>query len=158
MNTNPIKTLRLARAWSQEQLAELSSLSVRTVQRIENGERASLDTLGAIAAAFGVNVTELMTEESEQTLSGESLELRVQAAKRQVRQESRFWRSLVVYVVVNLVLFVVNRMTSPGSHWFLWPLLIWGGFLALNAVKVFWLRDRWQRWEQARVQRVLRKP
>ncbi|MGL9736199.1 MAG: hypothetical protein ACR5LF_13160 [Symbiopectobacterium sp.] len=42
----------------------------------------SLDTLGAIAAAFGVNVTELMTEESEQTLSGESLELRVQAAKR----------------------------------------------------------------------------
>ncbi|MCW2484245.1 helix-turn-helix transcriptional regulator, partial [Candidatus Symbiopectobacterium sp. NZEC135] len=53
MNTNPIKTLRLARAWSQEQLAELSSLSVRTVQRIENGERASLDTLGAIAAAFG---------------------------------------------------------------------------------------------------------
>ncbi|MGL9750863.1 MAG: helix-turn-helix domain-containing protein [Symbiopectobacterium sp.] len=92
MNTNPIKTLRLASAWSQEQLEELSSLSVRTVQRIENGERASLDTLGAIAAAFGVNVTELMTEESEQTLSGESLELRVQAAKRQVRQESRFWR------------------------------------------------------------------
>ena len=111
-----------------------------------------------IAAAFGVNVTELMTEECEQTVSGESLELRVQAAKRQVRQESRFWRSLIIYIVVNLVLFVVNRMTSPGSHWFLWPLLIWGGFLTLDAMKVFWLRDRWKRWEQARVQRVLRKP
>ncbi|MGL9734364.1 MAG: 2TM domain-containing protein [Symbiopectobacterium sp.] len=46
-------------------------------------------------------------------------------------------------------------MPSPGSHCFLWPLLIWGSFLALNAVKVFWLRDRWQRWELAHVQRVL---
>lgn len=34
------KSLRLARAWSQEQLAELSGLSVRTVQRIENGDRS----------------------------------------------------------------------------------------------------------------------
>ncbi|MGK2888344.1 MAG: helix-turn-helix domain-containing protein [Candidatus Malihini olakiniferum] len=41
MNTHPIKTLRLAQAWSQKQLAKLFSLSVRTVQPIENGERAS---------------------------------------------------------------------------------------------------------------------
>ncbi len=38
-NTNKFKSLRLARAWSQEQLAELSGLSVRTVQRIENGDQ-----------------------------------------------------------------------------------------------------------------------
>lgn len=158
MNPNPIKTLRLSRAWSQEQLAELSSLSVRTVQRIENGERASLDTLGAIAAAFGVNVTELMTEDNEQSLSGESLELRIQGAQRQVRQESHFWRSLILLIIVIPSLFVINQMTSPTTQWYLWPLLIWGSLLLLRALKVFWLRDRWQRWEQARLQKVLRKP
>ena len=33
---NRFKEHRLARAWSQEQLAEMAGLSTRTVQRIEN--------------------------------------------------------------------------------------------------------------------------
>ncbi|WP_192459336.1 2TM domain-containing protein [Musicola keenii] len=154
---NSIKTLRLARAWSQEQLAELSSLSVRTIQRIENGERASLETLSALAAAFGVNVAELMTEESEQTVSGESLEQRIQDARRQVRQESRFWRSLILMVLVSVVLFIVNQITGPGHRWFFWVPLIWGGLLVLKGVKIFWLRGRMSRWEQERLQKLLRQ-
>lgn len=38
-SNNQVKQLRLQRAWSQEQLAEMAGLSVRTIQRIENGER-----------------------------------------------------------------------------------------------------------------------
>lgn len=57
-NTNKFKSLRLARAWSQEQLAELSGLSVRTVQRIENGDQPSLETLSALAAVFEVSVAD----------------------------------------------------------------------------------------------------
>jgi transcriptional regulator with XRE-family HTH domain len=38
-SSNQVKQLRLQRAWSQEQLAELAGLSVRTIQRIENGDR-----------------------------------------------------------------------------------------------------------------------
>ena len=37
-----ILTLRLEKGWSQEELAAHSGLSVRTIQRIENGQRASL--------------------------------------------------------------------------------------------------------------------
>ncbi|CAM4169684.1 XRE family transcriptional regulator [Vibrio agarivorans] len=33
-----IRKLRLKRGWTQEQLAELSGLSIRTVQRIERGQ------------------------------------------------------------------------------------------------------------------------
>ena len=33
-----IQKLRLKRAWSQQQLAEFSGLSVRTIQRIEAGQ------------------------------------------------------------------------------------------------------------------------
>lgn len=34
-NLNKVREYRLARAWSQEQLAEMAGLSTRTVQRIE---------------------------------------------------------------------------------------------------------------------------
>ncbi len=37
-SNNQVKQLRLQRAWSQEQLAEMAGLSVRTIQRIENGD------------------------------------------------------------------------------------------------------------------------
>jgi transcriptional regulator with XRE-family HTH domain len=48
-----IKMLRLSRGWSQEQLAEISGLSVRTIQRIEQNMPSSFDTRRAIAKAFG---------------------------------------------------------------------------------------------------------
>jgi transcriptional regulator with XRE-family HTH domain len=40
-----IQKLRLQRGWSQEQLAELTGLSVRTIQRIERGQNPSASIL-----------------------------------------------------------------------------------------------------------------
>ena len=54
-----IQKLRLQRGWSQEQLAELSGLSARTIQRLERGQPASLETLKALGAAFDVDVSTL---------------------------------------------------------------------------------------------------
>ena len=53
-----IKALRLKRAWSQAQLSEISSLSIRTIQRIELDGRCSQETLLSLASAFEVDVTE----------------------------------------------------------------------------------------------------
>ncbi|HFT6959077.1 TPA: multiprotein-bridging factor 1 family protein, partial [Stenotrophomonas maltophilia] len=39
-----IRQFRQLRHWSQEQLAEISGLNVRTVQRVEQGDSASFDT------------------------------------------------------------------------------------------------------------------
>lgn len=47
-----IKLFREVRQWSQEQLAEISGLNVRTIQRVEQGLSASLDTRRALASAF----------------------------------------------------------------------------------------------------------
>lgn len=47
-----IRMFREMRQWSQEQLAEISGLNVRTIQRIEQGLSASLDTRRALARAF----------------------------------------------------------------------------------------------------------
>ncbi len=62
-----IQKLRLKRAWSQQQLAEFSGLSVRTIQRIEAGQPPSLETLKSLAAVFEVELDSLkpFTETSE---------------------------------------------------------------------------------------------
>ncbi|WP_312709402.1 helix-turn-helix transcriptional regulator [Stenotrophomonas sp.] len=50
-----IRQFRQMRHWSQEQLAEISGLNVRTVQRVEQGDSASFDTRRALARAFELN-------------------------------------------------------------------------------------------------------
>jgi transcriptional regulator with XRE-family HTH domain len=57
---NRIKELRSRRGYSQEELAERSGLSLRTIQRIENNETEPRgDTLTRLAAALDVTVEEL---------------------------------------------------------------------------------------------------
>ncbi len=56
---NKIKQLRKERAWSQAQLAEIASLSIRTIQRAEKLGSCSYETLLAIASAFDIDVREL---------------------------------------------------------------------------------------------------
>lgn len=69
MNETRISELRKGRGWTQERLAEASGVTVRTIQRLESGSDASLDTLARIADALGVQVTELFAHvEDEQFL------------------------------------------------------------------------------------------
>ncbi|WP_240507661.1 helix-turn-helix transcriptional regulator, partial [Klebsiella pneumoniae] len=87
-SNNQVKQLRLQRAWSQEQLAEMAGLSVRTIQRIENGERPGLETLSALAAVFEVTVAEIGGEARREDAPGQeaSLDLRIEEAKARVHQ------------------------------------------------------------------------
>lgn len=57
-----LKPLRLSRHLSQEQLAQMSGLNVRTIQRIESGQKASLESLKCLAAALDVDVETLTRE------------------------------------------------------------------------------------------------
>ena len=41
--------------WTQEELAAVSGVSVRTIQRMETGKSASVDSWKAVSAAFDVN-------------------------------------------------------------------------------------------------------
>ena len=50
-----VQKLRLQRGWSQQQLAELSGLNVRTIQRIEKGQEPSVESLKSLAAVFNVD-------------------------------------------------------------------------------------------------------
>jgi transcriptional regulator with XRE-family HTH domain len=54
-----IRLLREHRAWTQEHLAQVAGVTPRTLQRVEAGEGAHVDTLQAIAAALDVDVQAL---------------------------------------------------------------------------------------------------
>jgi len=57
-----IKKLRKQRNWSQDQLSKTSGLSLRTIQRIEGGNKASMESLKALSAVFETNVENLEQE------------------------------------------------------------------------------------------------
>jgi len=56
------RDLRKKRCFSQEELANLSGLSLRTIQRLESGHRVGYASLRSIAAVFDINVDTLEQE------------------------------------------------------------------------------------------------
>ena len=57
-----LKTLRSQKRISQEELAEMSGLSLRTIQRVEAGHRVSYSSLRALAKVFDIDVDDLEWE------------------------------------------------------------------------------------------------
>lgn len=57
-----IRLFREVRQWTQEQLAEISGLNLRTIQRVEQGQAASLDTRRALVVAFEFEDVDLLNK------------------------------------------------------------------------------------------------
>jgi len=153
-NTNKFRSLRLARAWSQEQLAEVSGLSVRTVQRIENGDQPSLETLSALAAVFEVSVAVLSEPDAP---CDDALDQRIAEAKSNLAEEGRFYRSFITAIVVCALLLVINHFTAPVSVWSLWVAGIWFALLVIRGMRTFVFRGLISRWQQKRLRQMLRR-
>ncbi|TXE42535.1 helix-turn-helix domain-containing protein [Serratia marcescens] len=148
-----IRPLRLEKGWSQEQLATIAGLSTRTVQRIENGEQASLETLTAIAAALGVQVRDLNAQ-PQQTIEETPDEQRL---RRQVAAESKLLSMAVRFAVIGVMLFAINWFTHPHYLWSLWAI---GGMslaLVMRAVRTLLLRNVFSRWQEQRLAQKLRR-
>ena len=58
-------------------------------------------------------------------------------AKRRVEAKIGFFIHLTVYTAVNLLLIIINLLTSPGHLWFYWPLIGWGIGLFFHALRAF---------------------
>jgi transcriptional regulator with XRE-family HTH domain len=60
LNADKIKKLRADHGWTQQQLAEICGLSLRTIQRVELQGIASLETSKSLAAAFELEKAALL--------------------------------------------------------------------------------------------------
>ncbi|WNC68263.1 helix-turn-helix transcriptional regulator [Thalassotalea nanhaiensis] len=72
VNGEKIKHLREQRCWSQLQLAEMSGISTRTLQRLEAKSTASQETIKSIAAVFELNCDLLLPEDTIKPLDKEA--------------------------------------------------------------------------------------
>jgi transcriptional regulator with XRE-family HTH domain len=148
-----IQKLRLQRGWSQEQLAEVSGLSVRTIQRIERGQTASVETLKALGAAFEIDFSQLKEPDMNATLSQTPMNPSVSPdealALAHVRKVKAFYVHIAQYVFVVVALTIANLVVSPQYFWVLWIAAGWGFGLVFDGLRVFdklpFLSAEWER-------------
>jgi len=65
-------------------------------------------------------------------------------ARKRVKAKQDFYKHVVVYVVVNIMLVLIWAFASGGGHpWFFWVLGFWGLGVVFNFFDVFvWPRKR----------------
>ncbi len=149
-----IQKLRLQRAWSQEQLAQCSGLSVRTIQRLENGGQMSLESRKAIAAVFDLDVLDVDTGEKAKICDKPTR--KEQQVRTEVKNLKRFYLKLIRYGLVMLLLTVINLIMSPHTLWVVWPALGWGFHLFLKGMEVYSVSFPFGReWEKSQVDKRL---
>ncbi len=155
-----VQKLRLQKGWSQEQLAVLSGLSVRTIQRLEGGKPASVETLKAVASVFDIDFNRLREPDMDQpNTAPHDLRADEALALAHVRRLKLFWVNLMVYVSVAGSLIVANGLTDPTYMWSLWTAGIWGVMVLLNAIQVlFKVPFLDPVWERREVERFLGRP
>lgn len=74
-------------------------------------------------------------------------------AQRHVRAIRGFYYNLVTYLFVNILLFIVDYITSPGDWWFYWVSLGWGFGLIIQAWSVFGKSQMFgSEWEKKKIQ------
>lgn len=157
-----IRKLRLKKGWSQEQLAQMSGLSVRTIQRIERGKRAGLESLKALGAVFETDLTHLY-EEPEMTtqdvsLNEHNMTWEEQKAFEYVRDVKGFYSHLITFLVTIAGLFVFNLIVSPSYLWVFWAIFGWGIGLISHGVSVFEVFNFFGAdWEKRQVEKRLKR-
>jgi transcriptional regulator with XRE-family HTH domain len=158
-----IQKLRLQRGWSQQQLADLSGLSVRTIQRLEQGQSASVESLKSLAAVFEIDFSELQrtampthdTPDQASPVTDNSLSTDEALALHHVRKLKGFYIHLAQYVIVIAALFAINLWQGTPRMWAVWPALGWGIGILFHAARVFEVHPFGPDWERRKVEERL---
>ncbi|PMN72426.1 2TM domain-containing protein [Enterovibrio norvegicus] len=151
-----IRKLRLQRGWSQEQLSEMSGLSVRTIQRIERGDKPGLESLKSLAAVFDVQVSDLQKEPEPDMPADVKITEEETRVINQVREIKGFYSHLMTYALVIAGLFILNYMSSPEYIWAWWPAMGWGIGIISHGLSAFEVLNFFGAdWERKQVEKRL---
>lgn len=149
-----VRKLRLQRGWSQEQLAEMSDLSVRTIQRAERGQSIGSESLKSLAAVFEVQISDLKQEKTMTAQDYSAEEERT--AIEYVRDLKGFYTHLISYLTIMGGLVLIDLLTSPGTFWAVWPMLGWGIGVLVHGVNVFEMTSFFgPDWEKKQIEKRL---
>jgi len=82
-------------------------------------------------------------------------EERYKRAKARVEELREFYEHLIVYVIVNIMLAVINLVTSPDTLWFYWVTVFWGIGLIWHAISVYGKLGK--EWEEKKIKEIMEK-
>jgi len=141
MNTTRIADLRQEIGWTQERLATESGVGLRTIQRLEAGNEASLETLSLVAKALRVQVADLFSSIDDADFGNRVEALDSRVVDQQVARDRVIaaWRWL--YVGIGVVLTFLSF--TMGPYGLVLFLAYWtGGLLILIALRRIVLEPR----------------
>jgi transcriptional regulator with XRE-family HTH domain len=129
-----IKELRVAKGWTQAQLAEFSGLSQRTIQRIEKGQPATAETAKCLAAVFEVPIADLgLAEAIDETQLTEEEQKELQ----NIRKIRHFIVELACYFIVVPLICFASYVHNGEIRNGLGLAVGWGFWLAYQAIDLF---------------------
>jgi transcriptional regulator with XRE-family HTH domain len=149
-----IRELRKQKYWSQDQLAQMSGLSIRTIQRIERDQKAGLESLKALSAVFDIEISELQREAVDAVgiiAAEQDDQMRKEAYTEDVKGIYKL-AGLAIFSLISTFVFVVDDTTEWGIIGLMavsWAVII--GVYAINTFDLFgdeWKSKIWARKSQ----------
>jgi len=84
--------------------------------------------------------------------------IKYQSAKEKIRAVKIFYIDLLVFVLVNLFLFLLNTTFTPEKLWFIWPLMGYGIGIIAHAILVFGFRRPYGLgWKEKKIKEIMEK-
>lgn len=141
MNKSLVSKIRKKKSLTQENLAEMAHVTVRTIQRIEAGGEVSSETLKSVSNALGVTVSELFeyveSSEKEVELMEYSKEQERELSYRKYEKKSLKLISIgIAIVILGLFGLFINTVSEDLQPVFgiLWLFLF---FISLGSINYF---------------------
>lgn len=155
-----MKTLRLEKRWSQEQLAQMSGLNVRTIQRVEKGQNVGVETLKSLAAVFEISTDELVNIIDREIETPEAEKVDVDAAMHQrneahekVKSIKYFYINTAFLALIFFLFMVPNYNGGENAGPLIAVLVSFAMIIAGHALVVF--QPFGERWEQKKIAKIL---
>ncbi|UTW56277.1 helix-turn-helix domain-containing protein [Kordiimonas sp. SCSIO 12610] len=165
--------LRREKGWSQERLAQISDVSVRTIQRIEAGQSAGMETLNCLAAVFEVDVKTLMPTNSfnddihpktktekdsamhtiEDVKNIENKHRVIQKSEEYMNHIKAFKLNAFCALLILPALWFVNEWLSPQFYWITIVAVFWGIAMIIHAITIKTLYGAFNlKWHKAEIE------
>lgn len=120
INSKILIELRKKRAWSQSELAEVTGLSLRTVQRIEKSGTASLESVKAFAAVFELAPESLQlaaVTDEETANSNETCVIITQSRPSFTLSDQALQLSLALFLPASMIMLFMLFTKIPNVDW-----------------------------------------
>ena len=78
-------------------------------------------------------------------------------SKETSRRLKGFYIHLSVYILVNIMLFIINLLSDAGNWWFLYPLGGWGIGVLVHGITTFAYGNFGADWEEKKIKEYMEK-